>query len=220
VDYCLIAICVLVIGAFFFYWYSGGPEFGARYWYSMLIPCTALTPGAFLMLKSSFDNDSGVSSFRGTRVTVGILAVVHVRRRQLLSLEAIDKYHHFWGCAPNIRELRERGFGPSLVLVRGQSHPDYTSAAIYNPLDFHAAQPLYAWDKSPQVREQLIEAYPNRAIWLSTALRFRDRVQGRGGPVVRSDLETNVQAEEAGARLSLDVHSQTPTPPPASDHCE
>jgi len=120
---------------------------------------------------------------------------------------AIDKYTIFWGMRPDIRELaRNACSGPSLVLVRGQSHPDYTSAQSTNPPDFRSAQPLYAWGQVAQVREQLIEAYPNRAHFgWSTALRFRDRVQGRGRPRVRSDLETNVQAEEPGRDCSLDV---------------
>jgi len=47
-DYCLIAICVLVIGAFFFYWYRRRPEFGARVLVFMIdFRVQPSQPGAF-----------------------------------------------------------------------------------------------------------------------------------------------------------------------------
>jgi hypothetical protein len=62
--------------------------------------------------------------------------------------------------------MRSVPFGRSLVLVRGQRHPDYASAAIYNPVDFGSPQPLFAWDASPDVRSQVIDAYRDRPIWI------------------------------------------------------
>jgi len=67
---------------------------------------------------------------------------------------------------PDIRSLsRECNFGRSLVLVRGASFPDYSSAAIYNPIDLQAAAPVYAWDRSPEVRAELLRLYPDRPVW-------------------------------------------------------
>jgi hypothetical protein len=60
----------------------------------------------------------------------------------------------------------EYDFGRSLVLVRGDSHPDYTSAAVYNPLDLRAPAPVYAWDKDFEVRAAAIRAYADRPVWL------------------------------------------------------
>jgi hypothetical protein len=52
------------------------------------------------------------------------------------------------------------------VLVRGESFPDYSSAAIYNPIDLHAAGPVFAWDRNPQVRAELLGLYPDRPVWI------------------------------------------------------
>ena len=45
-------------------------------------------------------------------------------------------------------------------------HPDYQSAWVYNPLDPQADAPIYAWDKNPLVRAQVLQAYPDRPVWI------------------------------------------------------
>jgi hypothetical protein len=45
-------------------------------------------------------------------------------------------------------------------------HPDYQSAWVYNPLDPYADGPVYAWDKNRSVRAQVLQAYPDRPIWI------------------------------------------------------
>ena len=92
-----------------------------------------------------------------------------VYKRQVLYIpwRAVDKYHNFWGMRPDVRTLQvAHGFGRSLVLVRGDSHPDYASAAIYNPLDFDAAAPVYAWDRDPDVRKAVLAAFVDRPVWV------------------------------------------------------
>jgi hypothetical protein len=80
---------------------------------------------------------------------------------------AIDKYHHYQNMRSDIRDLAaEYNFGRSLVLIRGEGHPDYASAAVYNPLDLTSSAPAYAWDRSDEVRRRLLETYPDRPIWI------------------------------------------------------
>ena len=80
---------------------------------------------------------------------------------------AFDKYHDYLGMSADIPRLaRARGFGRSLVLVRGREMPDYASAAIYNPVDFTADAPIYAFDKSADLRARLLAAFPDRPIWV------------------------------------------------------
>jgi hypothetical protein len=67
----------------------------------------------------------------------------------------------------DVRQLaRDAGFGRSLVLVRGARFPDYASSAIYNPIDLHADAPIYAWDASAEIRTELLNAYPDRPVWI------------------------------------------------------
>jgi hypothetical protein len=68
---------------------------------------------------------------------------------------------------PDIRRLAaQHAFGESLVLVRGRRFPDYASAAAYNPVDLRAPAPIYVWDRSPEVRKAVLEAYRGRRVWI------------------------------------------------------
>jgi hypothetical protein len=68
---------------------------------------------------------------------------------------------------PDLRTLaRAHGFGKSLVLIRSSNRRDYASAAVYNPLDLQADVPVYAWDASPEVRRAVLQAYPDRPVWV------------------------------------------------------
>jgi hypothetical protein len=80
---------------------------------------------------------------------------------------AIDKYYHYRNMRPDVRHLaEENAFGRSLVLVRGNRHPDYASAAIYNPIDLRADVPVYIWDRDPDITRRALEAYADRAVWI------------------------------------------------------
>jgi hypothetical protein len=80
---------------------------------------------------------------------------------------AIDKYHHYLRMRPDIRSLADNyHFGKSVVLIRGDSHPDYASAWIYNPLDLRADAPVYAWDRNTRVRAEVLKSYPERPVWV------------------------------------------------------
>ena len=65
---------------------------------------------------------------------------------------------------PHVRDFatdtRTRG---SVILIRGPRHPDYASAFVYNPLDLTENTTIFAWDRGPDVRRQLVAAYPGRS---------------------------------------------------------
>jgi hypothetical protein len=103
---------------------------------------------------------------------------------------ALDKYHHYLGMRPDITFLaKANGFGRSLVLIRGERHPDYASTAVFNPLDPFADAPVYAWDENPHVRAQLLQAYPDRPIWIVNGPTLtRDGFKVIAGPLSARDL--------------------------------
>ncbi len=158
-DWMMLWPVALVVGAHAFYWFSGGPDFGARYWYLILLPCLALAARG--LQEVAGDEMGGPRSWTAAAVLVAGAVLVFVPWR------AVDKYHHYRNMRPDVRVLaEERGFGDALVLVRGDRHPDYASAAIYNPLDLRGAGPIYAWDRSAEVRAAVLEAYPDRPVWV------------------------------------------------------
>ena len=169
-DYLMIGVFAAVFIAYFFYYFSGGPDFGARYWFLVVIPLVALTVRGIQSLETKSSESTGPStglSTAGLGVLVAVLCLSALTLVNYFPWRAIDKYHHYLGMRPDIRELaNEHGFGKSLVLIRGDQHPDYASAAIYNPLDLHADAPIYAWDRSPEVRAAVLKAYSDRPVWV------------------------------------------------------
>jgi hypothetical protein len=167
-DLVMLAVCAAVFTAYFFYYYSGGPDFGARYWFLMVVPCAVLTVRGMQLLQARLSAGAAGGSVHATRVTIAVLALSLMALANYFPWRAIDKYQHLWGMRPDMAALAQQyHFGRSLVLVRGpEAFPDYMSAAIYNPLDFHANAPIYAWDRGADVRAQLLAYYADRPVWV------------------------------------------------------
>jgi hypothetical protein len=165
-DYIMIAVITAVFIPHFFYYFSGGPDFGARYWFLMLIPLVALTVRGMDTLETKLNNRATNPSFASARVKVGVLSLCFFTLVNYFPWRATDKYHHYRGMRPDIRKLAsEYGFGRSLVLIRGD-YIDYPSAWFYNPIDLRADAPIYAWDRNSEIRTQLLNAYPDRLVWV------------------------------------------------------
>ncbi len=196
-DYLMCGVIAAVLGVYFFYWFSGGPDFGARYWYLVLIPCVVLTIRGAECLRQKLESEPASSSMVRGRIGVAVLAMGVLTLVNYFPWRAIDKYHHYLNMRPDISQLaRDHSFGRSLVLIRGESHPDYSSAAIYNPLDLQDDAPVYAWDRSQQVRDQLIRAYPDRSVWIVN------------GPSVTGDGFTVVEGPLPATRFVEGDHKQ------------
>jgi 4-amino-4-deoxy-L-arabinose transferase-like glycosyltransferase len=178
-DLLMLAVCAAVFIPYFFYYYSGGPDFGARYWYLMLLPLIALSIRGLDVLQAKLGT-------AGPQVLTAIALLSGLALFNYFPWRAIDKYHHFWGMRPDMRALDKTfGFGRGLVLVEANvSHPDFASAAVYNPLYWNADAPIYAWDRSPAVRARLLAAFPDRAVWIVVAPASADEpYQVLAGPL-------------------------------------
>lgn len=156
-DWVLLGAVAVVLFAYTFYWYSGGPDFGARYWYLVLVPLTILSARGIRVME---EHASVLAS-------LGVLSLCLLTVINYLPWRAVDKYHDYLHMHPDVRVLAEQQhFGRSLVLIRGDRHPDFASAVIYNPLDLQADAPIYAWDANPEARAELLRAYPDRPVWI------------------------------------------------------
>lgn len=160
VDYLMAALIALDIVLFSFYWFGGGPDFGARYWFLILIPCIVLTLRGQLAVGRH-------PLFGEGSATVATLAMCAVTVCVYVPWRAADKYHGYLNMRSEIRTMAQNGkFDGALVLIRGRRHPDYASAAIYNPVDFNSARTVYAWDKDLVARKEARKAFPNRPVWI------------------------------------------------------
>ena len=134
-DYLMLATLAAIVGTYSLYWFSGGPDFGARYWYVALVPCIALTVSGIRFLENTLQRMGAESTGNGTRLVAAVLSLCVLTLVNYFPWRAMDKYFHYLRMRPDIRYMaKEHSFGRSLVLVRGDRFPDYASAAIYNPL--------------------------------------------------------------------------------------
>ncbi|MFN2399265.1 MAG: ArnT family glycosyltransferase [Gemmatimonadaceae bacterium] len=195
-DLLMLAVLVSVVGIHSFYWFSGGPDFGARYWYLILVPCIALTARGVEILA---DQIAKVVTGAGARVVLAALLLCLLSVATFVPWRSLDKYYHYRRMRPDIRDLaRERSFGRSLVLVQGRRHPDYASAVAYNPVDLNANAPVYAWDRGPEVRTRLMDIYADRPIWVVAG----PTITGRGFEVLAGPLPWSALRSDSAASVS------------------
>ena len=122
-DYLMSVVIVVVLTVYSLYWFSGGPDFGARYWYVMLVPCVALTVRGIQFLESTLQGTSTGATGNDARVMVAVLSLCALTLMNYFPWRAIDKYHHYLGMRADIRDLaKECDFGRSIVLIRGNRH--------------------------------------------------------------------------------------------------
>lgn len=202
-----LAAAGLVVLAHAFYWFSGGPDFGARYWHLVIVPCLVLAARGLAVLGAPSGAGAAMEreELRPTRVLAAALAATALGLAVHVPWRVLDRYHHYRGMRPDVRTLaEERDFGRSLVLVRGRRHPDYASAAVLNGSDLERDGPVYAWDKSAETRAALLAHYADRPVWLLDG----PTVTGRGFEVAAGPLEPL----EAARRQFVPARAPAPAP--------
>lgn len=196
-DNLMLAAVIAVLGAHSLYWFSGGPDFAARYWYLMIVPLVALAASGVRFLEDSVQQTPGAAT--GRPVRVALFALCAMALANFTTWRAVDKYRHYLGMRADIRGLaRDRQFGRSLVLIRGEHYPDFASVATYNPIDLIGADdPVYAWDAGAELRSELLPLYRDRAIWIIEG----PSLTGRGFEVIEGPLtaDTVLRRDEAMA---------------------
>lgn len=175
-DWLMLGVIGFVFVFYFFYYFSGGPDFGARYWFLMIVPLIALTSRGMLVLMDRCGT-------AGYRVPVAVLILCSLSILNYVPWRATDKYYHYLGMRPDILSLsKQNHFGNGIVLIRGKSFPDYASASVYNPLDLTVSEPIYVWDRDPESRNKVLHHYAGRNVWLVDG----PSITGDGYRVVRS----------------------------------
>ena len=173
-----------VWGAMSCYWFSGGPDYGARYWYQMILPLAVLTVrGA---RRAGEKLSGGVAELRRRELPQRVWAFVALASLigavNVIPWRALDKYKNYRYVRGEVRALaRERNFGKSLVFVNtGEKHrlpwqsSPFASAFALNPLTLDPSEPgtIYVRDLGPESVARIRAAYPDRPAWF---------LQGPGG---------------------------------------
>ncbi|MGQ0764496.1 MAG: hypothetical protein ACT4OZ_02405 [Gemmatimonadota bacterium] len=156
-DRTLVGIVVFVIVVHAFYWFSGGPDFGARYWFVALIPLVVITARAPRLLAGT-DADS-------RRLAVGLTVLGILSTAAFTTWRGLEKYRGYRLMGDDfVRFADENDLGNALVLVRGRRHPDYHMAFMENPVRPDDRRPVFAWDRNRELRAAAISAFPERPV--------------------------------------------------------
>jgi hypothetical protein len=193
-DLGLLAVAAFVAGIHALYWFSGGPDFGARYWYLAIVPLVLLTARA---------GQVPFPRATGPGVAVGIVVLTALSTSTFGVWRAVEKYAGYRRMDGTFLEFEHRGLprgvANPLVLIRGGRHPDFHMAANRNPLDLRSATgPVYAWDRTPVIRRRVVAAFPERPVFIVDG----PTVSGRGyrvvaGPLPPGSLAPDIPSSEA-----------------------
>jgi len=156
------------------YWFSGGPDFGARYWFLMIVPLLWLTLRGLAALSRTllvrFSDPHAAAR-------LGIVCSLLLAGTVLLFIpwRIAFKYEDYRGFHGDFRRLLEEGAfeGAPLVLVEAPKDTDWASAFLLNDPDLPAGQPVFARALSEEVEARLRQAFPDRPVV---------RVLGRSAP--------------------------------------
>lgn len=184
-DRMMVVVALVVATTYSLYWYSGGPDFGARYWYFVIIPCLALAIRGLRLLEHKISSSTVRIQAAESRVTAAVAVLCLGALVNYFPWRTVDKYHHYLGMRPDVRRLAEpRGFGRSVVLIRGEQFPDYASAAVYNHADVNASAPVFVWDRDAEVRRAVLRSFADRLVWVVNG----PSLTGRGYEIVQGPL--------------------------------
>jgi hypothetical protein len=185
---------LVFIGAVFvlqsLYWYAAAAGFGARYHFLVIAPLVVLTARAVVRFGQRLET---AAPGRPTGQGVVLMAISVLSLSTLLNFvpwRAIDKYHHYRNMRPDVRGIiAGEAAGPTLLLISGRKHPDLNSALVYSAIDPKGEEPVVAWDRSPDVRQRVLQAYPERPVFLIDGPSVTGMgYQIRAGPLSAEDL--------------------------------
>jgi hypothetical protein len=147
------------------YWFSGGPDLGARYWYLAIVPLCVLSVRGLQRLRQHLP--AALGDRAGARLGTGAAAATLAALLTVMPWRAATKYYRYRGVGGEVRELvRERGIADALVLVRAEDRADYQAAFALNPPELDERGDIFARDLGPASRARLAAAFPGRALWV------------------------------------------------------
>ena len=156
----LLWTAILFLG-YHLYWYSGGPDFGARYWYLMIYPLVVLTVrGIGTCVDWLRAGPAGESA--ADRMGVVIAVLVFIALFVFIPWRAVGRYKDYRGFHADYRKL-DLPAG-ALVFVKYQRNSDFWSAFIRNAPTLDEPRPIFAEDEGPEKNRKLIDAFPGRPV--------------------------------------------------------
>lgn len=167
-DRLFLAVALAVCLGYQVYWFGGGPDFGARYWYQALVPFVLLTVRGVREARRRLRASEAPPGERASsRLGVFVAGATLVALATFVPWRALGKYHDFRGMNADVERLADRhGIRGALVFVREAEDYDYPRAFILNPPTLASDGTIYARDLGPEVRRQVEAHFPSRPVWI------------------------------------------------------
>lgn len=165
-DKFLLTIILVIVAGNSFYFFSGGPDYGARYWYLMFIPLVVLTIRGAAYLGERWMQRGGSDK---TFLRIGLFVAIASSLVMITFLpwRSMIKYHHYRDIRADIAHLaQENDFDNGLIFIQEKDESDYPSAFVFNPPTLNDPGPIYARDLGLADRQELIKKFPGRKVWV------------------------------------------------------
>jgi hypothetical protein len=158
------------------YWFSGGPDLGARYWYPAILAFAAIAARGVEMTAARLRLNAVPDS--AARLAVVVMVATISAAMVVLPWRAVSKHYRYRGIGGDVRELAaSQSFGHALVFVKsGPNKRDYASAFVLNPPTLESPGTIYAWDAGPANRAAVVARFADRPVWVIGRLPGADGV--------------------------------------------
>lgn len=156
----VLALLALLAAGYNLYWFSGGPDFGPRYWFSMILPLALLSVLGFDRLRAEL-HPAGARV--GAALAALLLLVTPVFCVWRISARYLD-YRGFHGGYRRLLEEHEDMRG-GLVLVETREEIDYGCAFILNDPFLSEGSTIFARSRGTVADFELIRALGGRRVF-------------------------------------------------------
>lgn len=154
-DRAMLVVFAILVGALFFYWFTGTFYLGPRYWHTALLPALALAAAGIETVR-----DRLPEQHRG-RLHCVILLLCAVSVVSFTPWRGVSKYNGYGGYTGDIRR-QAAGLGNALVFVSTQG--DIGSALYLNDPFLPEGKPIFLRDMGPEQNADIIAAFPGRDV--------------------------------------------------------
>ncbi len=165
-DALMLAMLVAIVGGHVFYWAPGGPDFGARYWYLLIVPLTVLTVRGIEVAIARLARPDTRPVVAGR--VLGLVALASLSAiLTVLPWRALTKYHRYRDIGRDIHVLTERqGISNALVFVRSPLRSDYQAAFVFNPRNHQEPGNIFARELDEARAAKVLAHFPTRPVWI------------------------------------------------------
>ncbi len=166
-DAFLLALVASYLAGYSAFYFSGGPDLGARYWYPILVALAGLSARGAQMVAAEL-RARGASINPGVRIGAFVVVATVSAATVMLPWRAVTKHYRYRGVTAEARELAaSQHFDHALVFLRApENGRDYQSAFIFNPSTLDDPETIYAFDAGPAKRAALVKHFADRQVWV------------------------------------------------------